>query len=101
MRPKLNVPKSYKPDPEVVTWFDVNTVITEVLSLEAFRGFQFSYYPRSNRNLNKLIHMWFHGQRLHICRYIRFGEAIYAQDLEIYIIFPFIPLVKETFLTED
>jgi hypothetical protein len=100
-RPKLNVSKSHKPDPEVATRFDVDAVIAEVLSLEAFRGFRFSYYPRSNRNLNKLIHVWFHGRRLHLCRHIRFREAIHAQDLEIYIAFPSMPLVKETFLTED
>jgi hypothetical protein len=95
------MPKSYKPDPEVAIRFDIDAIIIEVLLLKVFRGFWFLYYPRSNRNLNKLIHVWFYGQCLYIYRYIRFGEAIHAQDLEIYIVFPFIPLVKEIFLTED
>ena len=100
-RPKLNIPKSYKPDPEVIIQFDINTIITEVLSLEVFQGFRFLYYPRSNRNLNKPIHIQFYSQRLYMYYYIRFKEVIHTQDLKIYITFPFILLVKETFLTKD
>jgi hypothetical protein len=36
-----------------------------------------------------------------MCRHIRFGEAIHAQNLEIYIAFPSMPFIKETFLTKD
>jgi hypothetical protein len=93
--------KSYRPDPDRITRFDIDAFIAEAILLEALRGLRFSYYPRSNRNLAKPIHIWFHGRRLHLCRHIRFGEAIHAQDIEIFIAFPNLPLVKETFLTEE
>lgn len=100
-RPKLNLSKSHQPDVDRITRFDVDAVVVEVSSLEALRGFRFSYYPRSNRNLRKPIHMWFHGRRLDRCHYIRFGEAIYTQDIELFIVFPRMPFVKETFLTKE
>jgi len=99
--PRLNMSKSHQLDPKLAIRYDVDAVIAEASSLEALRGFRFSYYPRPNRNLGKPIHIWFHGRRLHLCRHLRFGEAIHAQDIEIYIGFPHMPVVKETFLTEE
>ena len=99
--PRLDISKSHQPDLELATRFDIDAVIAEASSLEALRGFRFSYYPRPNRNLQKPIHVWFHGQRLHLCRHIRFGEAIHAQDVQVFIGFPRMPVVKETFLTEE
>ena len=100
-RPHLNMAKSHRLDPEPAARFDVDAFIAEATSLEALRGLRFSYYPRPNRNLSKPIHVWFHGRRLHLCRHIRFGEAIHAQDIEVYVGFPNLPLVKETYLTEE
>ncbi|KJZ68590.1 Trichodiene oxygenase [Hirsutella minnesotensis 3608] len=55
--PRLNMAKSHQPDQEVVARFDVDAVLAEVSSLQAFRGFRFSYYPRPQRNLQKPIHV--------------------------------------------
>ncbi|KAL5351046.1 hypothetical protein ACLOAV_004620 [Pseudogymnoascus australis] len=100
-RPRLNISRSHEQDVEVTMRFDIDAVIAEVSSLEAFRGLRFSYHPRPSRNLSKPIHVWFHGQRLHQCRHIRFGEAIHAQDIEIFMGFPSLPFVNETFLTQE
>ncbi|KJZ69025.1 hypothetical protein HIM_11584 [Hirsutella minnesotensis 3608] len=99
--PRLNMAKSHQPDEEVAAQFDVDAVLAEVSSLQAFRGFRFSYYPRAQRNLQKPIHVQFHGKQLHLCRHIRFGEALFAHDIHIYIAFPRMPLIHETFLTEE
>ncbi|KAH7112065.1 hypothetical protein EDB81DRAFT_829100 [Dactylonectria macrodidyma] len=99
--PVLNMAKSHQPDGEVTAQYDVDAVLAEVSSLQAFRGFRFSYYPRSQRNLQKPIHVQFHGKQLHRCRHIRFGEALFAHDIHIYIAFPRMPLINETFLTEE
>lgn len=99
--PRLNVSKSHKADAEVSRQFDIDAFIAEATSLEALRGFRFSYYPRSNRNLAKPIHIWFHGQRLHRCRHMRFGEALHAQDVEVFVAFPNMPWTRETYLTEE
>ncbi|KJZ68270.1 hypothetical protein HIM_12341 [Hirsutella minnesotensis 3608] len=99
--PRLNMAKSHQPDQEVVARFDVDAVVAEVSSLQAFRGFRFSYYPRPQRNLQKPIHVQFHGKQLHLCRHIRFGEALFAHDIHIYVAFPRMPLINETFLTEE
>jgi len=53
----LNMAKSHQLDPEPITQFDVDAFISKATSLEALRGLRFSYYPRSNRNLNKPIHI--------------------------------------------
>ncbi|KAJ4130630.1 hypothetical protein NW754_009683 [Fusarium falciforme] len=99
--PVLSMAKSHQLDEEVTAQFDVDSVLAEVSSLQAFRGFRFSYYPRPQRNLQKPIHVQFHGKQLHLCRHIRFGEALFAHDIHIYIAFPRMPLINETFLTEE
>ncbi|KAH8658902.1 hypothetical protein BGZ61DRAFT_540415 [Ilyonectria robusta] len=99
--PVLNMAKSHQPDEEVAAQFDVDAVLAEVSSLRAFRGFRFSYYPRPQRNLQKPIHMRFHGKQLHLYRHIHFGEALFAHDIHIYIAFPSMLLINETFLTEE
>ena len=47
------------------------------------------------------IPIWFHGQRLHLCRHIRFGDTVHTQDIEVFIGVPSLPLINETFLTEE
>lgn len=99
--PVLNMAKSHQPDEDVAAQFDVDAVLAEVSSLQAFRGFRFSYYPRPQRNLQKPIHVRFRGKQLHLCRDIRFGEALFARDIHLYIAFPRMPLINETFLIEE
>ena len=99
--PLLDISKSHQPDTNLTPQFDIDAVIAEAKSLEALRGFRFYYYPRPRRNLDKPIHVQFHGKSLHLCPHIRFGEAIHAQDIEVYIGFPNMPFVKETYLTEE
>lgn len=98
--PKVNIAKSHRVDPDLSVIFDIDAFIAEAASFEAVRGFRFSYYPKAVQNLDKPIHIWFHGRQLHQCRHIRFGEALHAQSFWIYIGFPRMPWVRETYLTE-
>ena len=76
-------------------------MIAEASLLEALRGFCFSYYPQPKQNLAKPIHIWFYSKRLHLCHHICFGKALYAQDIKMFITFPQMLVIKETFLTEE
>ena len=100
-RPRLSIAKSHQPDPNPTYLFDIDAFIAEATSLEALQGLRFTYYPQSHQNLAKPIHIWFHDRRLHLRRHICFGEVMHAQNIEIFIAFPNLPLVKKTFLTEE
>ncbi|KAJ9634939.1 hypothetical protein H2199_008803 [Coniosporium tulheliwenetii] len=97
---RINIGKSHQVDPDLSVTFDIDAFVAEAASFEALRGFRFSYYPKAVQNLDKPIHIWFHGRQLHQCRHIRFGEALHAQSFWIYIGFPRMPRTRETYLTE-
>ncbi|GLI81951.1 hypothetical protein PoHVEF18_010348 [Penicillium ochrochloron] len=89
--PPLKPAKSHQPSSGEARRYDIDAFIAEATSLQALRGLRFSYYPKAVNNLQKPIHVWFHGRRLHRCRHIRFGEGLHHQQLWVYIAFPRMP----------
>ncbi len=60
--PSISIGNSHEVDPDLSVVFDVDAFIAEAASFEAIRGFRFSYYPKAVQNLDKPLHVWYHGK---------------------------------------
>lgn len=98
-RPTLNMNLSNRSPLPRIQRFDIDAFIAEARSFQALRGMRFSYYPRPMQNAHKPLHIWFHSQRLHRCRHIRFAEGLHDQHLWVHVAFPRMPWKKETYLS--
>ncbi|KAJ5882688.1 uncharacterized protein N7473_011122 [Penicillium subrubescens] len=81
--------------------FDIDALIAEARSLAVLRELRFSYHPKPMHNVQKSIHVLFHGKQLHQCRHIRFAEGLHDQHLWLYIAFPRLECSRETYLTKS